>query len=93
MAYLINSPGLSTEGTTGNDFFSVLLAPSASTIKGLAGNDTVQINDDVASAKSVFIDMAGGADVLTASGADFLRPQFWAALVPTCSWALTLTWP
>ena len=72
MAYLINSPGLSTEGTTGNDFFSVLSGGlSASTIKGLAGNDTVQINDDVASAKSVSIDLAGGADVLTASGADF----------------------
>jgi len=72
MAYLINSPGLSTEGTSGNDFFSVQSGGlSATTIKGLAGNDTVQMNDDVASAKSVVIDLAGGADLMTASGIDF----------------------
>ena len=72
MAYLINSPGLSTEGTTGNDFFSVQSGGlSASTVKGLAGNDTVQMNDDVASARSVYIDLAGGADLMTASGVDF----------------------
>jgi len=44
---------------------------SASTINGLAGADSVQINDDVASAKNVSINLAGGADVLTASGTDF----------------------
>jgi hypothetical protein len=71
-SFLVRSAGLTTDGTTGADFFQVNSgAVSAATINGFAGADSLQISDDVASAKNVSIDLAGDKDILTASGVDF----------------------
>jgi hypothetical protein len=71
-SYLVRSAGLTTDGTTGADFFQVNSgALSSSTINGLAGADSLQLADDVASATNVKIDLGGDKDILTASGTDF----------------------
>lgn len=70
--FLVNSPGRVTTGTDDAELFLVQSAGiSASTILAAAGNDTVQLLENVDSAQDVNIDLAGGADVLTASGIDF----------------------
>jgi hypothetical protein len=70
-SFLVRSAGLTTDGTTGADFFQVNSgALSAATINGFAGTDSVQLADDVASAKNVSINLAGDKDVFTASGVD-----------------------
>ncbi|QNI41144.1 hypothetical protein [Synechococcus sp. A15-28] len=71
--YLINSAGQVATGTDDAELFLVNTgAVSASTIYGFAGNDTLQVVDGpVASASSFYVDLAGGADVFTASAADF----------------------
>ena len=71
--YLVNSAGLVATGTDDAELFLVNTgAVSASTIYGYAGNDTLQIIDGpVASASSFYVDLAGGADVFTASAVDF----------------------
>ena len=69
MAYLINSAGLETSGTSGADLFQVQSAAAkASTIKGLAGSDTVTLSDGASTATSMLIDVAGGSDKLALSG-------------------------
>lgn len=71
-SYLVRSGSLTTNGTTDADFFQVNSGGvSAASINGLAGNDTITIEDSVASARNASIDLAGGKDVLTASGTDF----------------------
>jgi len=70
--FLVRSSGLVTDGASNDDFFQVNSGGlSAATINGGAGADTIQINDDVASARDASFDFGGGADVFTASGADF----------------------
>ncbi|MDO6351169.1 hypothetical protein Q3Y53_01315 [Synechococcus sp. YX-04-1] len=69
MAFLINSPGLSTTGTDSADFFSVLSGGlTATTLLAAAGNDSIQMQEPTASADKVSIQLQGGEDILTASG-------------------------
>jgi hypothetical protein len=68
MAFLINSPGLITTGTTGADYFQVNSGGlGGATIQGLAGNDTVQATGGGAASAAFNISLAGGADLVTAS--------------------------
>ena len=70
--FLVNSPGRVTTGTDDAELYLVQSAGiSATTILAAAGNDTVQLLENADSAQNVKIDLAGGADVLTASGIDF----------------------
>ena len=75
-SYLVRSSGLVTEGSTSDDFFQVNSGGiSATTIKGLAGADSVEIAEDSTSANKVSINLAGDKDVLTASGIDFTNSE------------------
>ena len=50
--FLVRSSGLVTDGTSSDDFFQVNSGGlSAATINGGAGADTIELNDDVASAR------------------------------------------
>ena len=65
-----------TEGSTSDDFFQVNSGGiSATTVKGLAGADSVEIAEDSTSANKVSINLAGDKDVLTASGIDFTNSE------------------
>ena len=72
MAYLINSAGLETTGTTGDDLFVIQSgAAKGTTINGLAGVDTIRASAGLSTATSMDIDAAGGADVIFFSGGEF----------------------
>ena len=72
MAYLINSSGLVTTGTTGADLFQVESGGvGGSTLKGLAGADTITVNDGASTATSVSFDLAGDKDKLALSGGSY----------------------
>jgi hypothetical protein len=72
MAYNVQSGGLKTTGTTDPDLFVLQRsAVQASSIEGLAGADTVQINNGAPSATAVLVDVAGGADILQLSGGTY----------------------
>ena len=73
MAYLINSAGLETTGTTGDDLFVIQSGGPAkgTTINGLAGVDTVRASAGLSTATSMDLDAAGGADVIFFSGGEF----------------------
>ena len=68
MAFQILSGGLATTGTTGADLFSIVSgAETATTVLGLAGNDTIEaISFNTGTAVS--INAAGGADTISLSG-------------------------
>ena len=66
MAFLIKSAGLVTTGTTGADLFSMeAAAGQKSTVLGLAGTDTINATAGLATATSLLIDAAGGAEEKT----------------------------
>ena len=70
--FLINSPGLVTTGTDqGETFLVQSAAVSATTIIGLAGNDTIDLLEGRASAEKVSIAAGGGADLIQLSATDF----------------------
>ena len=72
MAYLINSAGLETTGTTGDDLFVIQSgAAKGTTINGLAGVDTIRASAGLSTATSMDLDAAGGADVIFFSGGEF----------------------
>ncbi len=69
MAFNVQTAGLLTTGTTGPDYFIVASgAVQAATIQGLAGNDSVVIEDGASSATGVRLDLVGGADSIVLSG-------------------------
>ncbi len=72
MAFNVSTAGLLTTGTTGPDYFLVASgALAATTIQGLAGNDTVSIADGASTATNASIDLAGGADTIAFSGGSY----------------------
>jgi hypothetical protein len=69
MAFLVRSAGVTTDGTTGNDFFTVDSAAfKQATINGFAGNDTIEAIKGGTNGTSTVIDAAGGADLINVSG-------------------------
>ncbi len=79
MAFNVQSAGLLTTGTTGPDYFLVQSgAVQATTIEGLAGNDSVVITDGGTSATGVRIDVVGGADSIVLSGGTYSASNFLA---------------
>ena len=68
MAFLIQSSGLVTTGSSNADLFEVQSpGANASTILGLAGNDTISITAGASTAQSVNIDAAGDKDKISLS--------------------------
>ncbi len=68
--FQLSSAGLLTTGTTGNDYFDVASSTlSATSIQGLAGNDTVVVGGSLSST-AVFIDLAGGIDSISITSGD-----------------------
>ena len=69
MAFLVNSPSLVTTGTTDADYFLVQNAgANGATIEGYAGNDTLEATGGGAASAGFYANLAGGADLVTASG-------------------------
>ena len=76
MAFNVRTAGLLTTGTTGPDLFLLQSAAvQASTIQGLAGNDTIYATAGAPSATAVLLDAAGGADTIQLSGGDYENTQ------------------
>ena len=72
--FLINSPGLVTTGTDqGETFLVQSAAVSATTILGLAGNDTIDLLEGRASAEKVSIAAGGGAELGQPGGVAAVR--------------------